>query len=687
MASKEKQKYSRFIVIRFMTEYEYEEGLGFYRKYKDKTIKDGFINSLILEFPPQKVERLISNVNVETIKRIESIAQLSAFPPIRSLTTYWRLDYRNSSEEELKELANQFDGRGLSEIETVYSEFLAQDATANPIESNPYIGEQIYLNPSPIGINAKYAWDKNIRGQNVGFIDLEQGWILCPKHEDLPMDKIKLLEVNGVAENRDRIGSYIGIHGINTLGVVLATNNDKGTIGIASDTEYTKLISYDRSRSDRGQNIAESIVEVIVRLINGEINIGDILLLEVQLEENAIKWPAEIATANFDAIRLATALGLIVIEAAGNSKVNLDLWKPNNNNEYPLSISSEGFRDSGAIMVGAAKWRNGKYVNSANYGTRINCFAHGENVATSGGNENWRADIEYSMEEMSHILLNDKGDLSTDDRPDTSSDNYTSNFGGTSAASAIIAGAAILLQSAYKNKCGHGSNTALSPLQMRHLLSTRGVEIAFLDSRGNEYSMDKRMPDLNQIIDESLFSMPDLYIRNTLDDVGIVPFNDSIENSPDIIVLSSAISLEELNEKEKTWNLEIVPGSLIYLRISNKGGNIVNERATIEIYLKEVNAQPSFGSWNLITSIPIYEISQSNEFYIVDSIVWDLPPQGDYHIVVVIRQMNTEDILSPLRTDAASNESNFDELLQSEQAFEQFIRNNNNVACRRFKVA
>src|SRR5438094_2598633 len=67
--------------------------------------------------------------------------------------------------------------------------------------------------------------------------------------------------------------------------------------------------------------------------------------------------------ANFDAIRHATAKGIVVVEAAGNGSMNLD--SPIYNRKFDRSV-----RDSGAIVVGAS---SSEALSScaANVGSRI----------------------------------------------------------------------------------------------------------------------------------------------------------------------------------------------------------------------------------------------------------------------------------------------------------------------------
>jgi serine protease len=162
----------------------------------------------------------------------------------------------------------------------------------------------------------------------------------------------------------------------------------------------------------------------------GYLHPGDVLLLEVQRS----LLPTEIDNADFNAIQLAVAHGVIVIEAAGNGARNLNDVAETNLSTLTTSWPFQE-RDSGAIMVGAVKKQQDTnnvhpILDSSNRGDRIDCYAWGEGVATIGND----------------------------------------NFDGTSAAAAKIAGAALLLQAHYRTT--HHMGDSLTPEQMRQALTT-----------------------------------------------------------------------------------------------------------------------------------------------------------------------------------------------------------------------
>ena len=129
------------------------------------------------------------------------------------------------------------------------------------------------------------------------------------------------------------------------------------------------------------------------------------------------------------------------------------------------------FRDSGAIIVSACS--SGLPHNKAyytNHGNRVDCFAYGESVYTAG-----------NFPKSSGMAVN----------------TYTTRFGGTSAAAAIVTGAVIAIQSISEKY----NEVRLSPQQLRYLLSSK---LYNTNSENNGKDRIGVMPDLQKIIDNIL---------------------------------------------------------------------------------------------------------------------------------------------------------------------------------------
>lgn len=347
-------------------------------------------------------------------------------------------------------------------IEFAYLQSSVHPSTAHTKNIlNGYSG-QGYLEAAPVGINAHYAW-KFAGGKGEGpvkFIDIEQGWGL--HHRAIHAYTLPCTGSSMHASEE---------HGTAVLGIISMEDEENGKMGIAPRANGYVISLW---RPDGFFNMDDAILSAV-----NELNAGDILLIQSQVfdpYDSAVAWPVEINEATWQVIRLATALGIVVIEPAGNGNLNdktgndLDTYSRHHKNI--LNPSSPNFKDSGAIMVAAASSEIPyTRIPSSNYGSRVNCFAWGENVFTAG-----------SYPETSGFAVN----------------LYTGKFNGTSAASAIIAGAAIAIQSiAVANQL-----PVFTPLQLRAILSNH----LYGTSSRNGHFIDKTgiMPDLQKIIKTGL---------------------------------------------------------------------------------------------------------------------------------------------------------------------------------------
>lgn len=350
--------------------------------------------------------------------------------------------------------------RGNSNIELAY----AQPAVSPPPgvhTSGPLNSLQGYLDRAPTGINARYAW--TIKGGDgsgkVKFIDIERGWL--PKHEAV---NARTLPRTGINDWRYEE------HGIGVLGVIMMQENNSGGTGITPRATGHVISEW---RHDGSHNIPDAILAAI-----GQLSFGDVLLLESQVYchgKDDTAWPVETEDAVWQMIRLATALGIIVIAPAGNGNSttgsDLDQFMDAGKKRI-LNCESPHFKDSGAIMVAAASSLDKHArLGYSNYGNRVNCFAWGEKVRTAG-----------SYPGSSGIGTN----------------TYTNKFGGTSSAAAIVAGAAIAVQ------CIAEANgrQRLGPAEMRSILSSKRYGTPSV--QGSARDKIGVMPDLKKIIEQVL---------------------------------------------------------------------------------------------------------------------------------------------------------------------------------------
>jgi len=352
---------------------------------------------------------LITSVGAEELLHLEQVASERGFAPPYSLSNFWRLQ----AGPETPPLTDVEGGlRRLPEVELIYRE----KSGSAPVTSADYSAREHFLDAAPTGIDARwFRTQPNGDGSAMHFIDLEDAWFL--DHEDLPAPTLIF------NDNRDGIDFYTGDHGAAVLGVVAGVDNAKGIVGIAPNVASVRTVSSFKISKPGAVDVANALMAAVTASPRPHV-----ILIEMQLGIRSL--PVETDVANFSAISVAVGNGIIVVEAAGNGGNDLD----------PLIAA-----DSGAILVGAGTaagphnrsiWPNG---DASNYGSRVVCYAWGDGIVSAG-----------------------YGDLAG-----TDNQSYTSTFGGTSGASAIIAGAALLLQGMHFAT----TQTLLSPLQMRTLLS------------------------------------------------------------------------------------------------------------------------------------------------------------------------------------------------------------------------
>lgn len=422
---------SGFVILRLSRQLDPGDGPDL-REHAE-SLRLGSLVKLLDELGQPPTQRVITSVAPSELLQQEEQAMDGPLPPLNSLTRYWRIDALGL-QQPLKEIAQRF--ARLDGVELAYAE-MAVFAPAVTVR-NPLSGHQGYLDEAPTGIDARWAWTQlGGQGEGVGVVDVERAWRLG--HEDLRGKNPTLIDIHQINDPLVRLVNeagqpgVVGHHGTAVMGVIAADDNGVGVIGIAPLLDSLRAASvFD---GQRAVHVGDAVTGA-----RQSMNPGDVLLLEVERGPRQRELPTETDAADFDAIRLATSDGVIVVEAAGNGSRNLNTWRDAQRRR--LYRGHVDFQDSGAIMVGACKSAvvdNTRHVRAptSNHGSRIDCYAWGEHVTTCG-----------------YI-----GAL-----PDTA---YTRNFTGTSSAAAIIAGAAVLTQSMNLAM----GRQPLSPDQIRRYLS------------------------------------------------------------------------------------------------------------------------------------------------------------------------------------------------------------------------
>ncbi|HVG34295.1 MAG TPA: S8 family serine peptidase [Pyrinomonadaceae bacterium] len=372
-------------------------------------------------------------------------------------------------DDKLKSLADR-----LRKLSIVQSAYIKPDAdlpfidTGDEPAAGPPLGvvtddftkHQRYLNAAPEGIDARYAWTKEGGGgRGVKIIDIEGAWRFS--HEDLLANPGGC--VGGIPISKRKWRK----HGTAVLGILSGDHNDLGIAGICPDADVNTISIFNNSDGNPSPDWG---IAAAIRLAADMLCPGDIILIEdhrpgpaVNFQENENTQdgyiPVEWWPCNMAAILYANSRDIIVVEAGGNGRQDLDDQIYCQNPPAPHGPFPHWWRnpfkrnpiDTGAILVGAglpphdppdsgfapdrSRWE------LSNHGAVIDTQGWGEEVATSGGN----------------------GDLTP--RGTEEDRQYTSRFNGTSSAAAMVAGALGCLQGVLR-----ASGGALNPASARALL-------------------------------------------------------------------------------------------------------------------------------------------------------------------------------------------------------------------------
>jgi hypothetical protein len=319
-----------------------------------------------------------------------------------------------------------------------------ESATSQPVNpaDDPLAVLQTHLLPAPFGLGVLHAWNiPGADGANVRFLDIEYGWDLT--HEDLAGA--------GVAAVNASVPGHEW-HSTACLGIVLAQDNDRGVIGVAP-----------RVTAGIVSALRPTLPDAFVAAA-GFLQAGDVLLVEVQEDGGR---PVEIDPHITMLIGALTLMGIIVVEPAGNGPNGLkgfgaDLDAIIRADGTGFQRGSFNFVDSGAIVVGARQALTRSRISFSTFGSRMDCHAiGGAIVTTSTPGPPYRGVV-----------------------PGT-------GFGGTSGASAIIAGAAVVMQGIARAR-----GTTLTPDRMRNVLSDPALNTLTDNPAADRIGV---MPDLEQV--------------------------------------------------------------------------------------------------------------------------------------------------------------------------------------------
>jgi len=364
-------------------------------------------------------------------ERQQAVAR-PATPPAVDLSLYFEVFAQNA--EDVRQLVAQLNA--LPSVELAYPR---ERATPPPGDDPPFTpdftGQQGYRAAAPNGVDA-HAMLSTTGASGVGItvLDIEWGWHFG--HEDIagltPASLIGPPISNPLYNN----------HGTAVSGILAADADGAGVTGMTPDITLRVATDYPSS----GYSVANAIVAGMPALQS-----GDVMLLEAQANTPLGLGPTEWYQADFDAILVATNLGIITVEAAGNGGVNLD--SPMLNGLFNIAV-----RDSGAIIVGASYTSPLTPASFSSYGSRVTANGWGSSVTTTG----------YGW------LFSVAGMVTQD---------YTASFSGTSSASPMVTSAVVALRGAAEAQLDSAAAAALDAITIRTLIENTGTPIASIGSR------------------------------------------------------------------------------------------------------------------------------------------------------------------------------------------------------------
>jgi serine protease len=656
------------IIIKFRQGLKVSEALQYdYLPY----LKLEEVNQFRNTFPSLEVKRLFASVKPDNSGIHELTRKLKernrdATQLLNLLTYFTIICPKEIKPRDVIELLKTF-----SAVEKAYIAPDPETPAVNPGRNLRWPrAEAAFLKSAPGGIDVEYAWEiensLNIRGGDgagagLTFVDIEHGWAIADgaqfpnNHGDIA----KLIGIDGV-----NVPPYY--HGTASLGIVIAsdaepaagTRYENSLLGITPNVENVACVSTCRNQGEPTPNLYDAIWYAITWRLSA----GDVLLLEQYWyhwpKENPTHFgvPIEIDDDCYNLIKFSTDdLGIVVIEPAGNTDRDNDM------DTFGIPrLTRGGAEDSGAIIVSAAhssvlpalpavvKNPNAPIViagiRAHCYGGRVDCFAWGEDIFTT-----WHhpGDPAYAY------------------------------FGDTSGASAIIAGAALSVQCLASINLG----AKFDPIALRSILAnsdpcTGGGTLSF----GHPNDKIGVMPNLRNILRRRLRLVPDVYVRDNINDIGDCHAGP-LSLSPDIIlrrlpVLNPQATFGQGSGTENDVNLSdsaiVGQPHTIYVRVRNRGP-VAEANVQADVYWSQVSTLPDPNNWQLIGNAVFPNVPPGDSLTISPPIAWAAAPNPGHYCFITVLGTGGDPPPAPRDFGTWAN-------------FQRYIREENNVAWRNFDV-
>ena len=297
-----------------------------------------------------------------------------------------------------------------------------------------------------------------------------------------------------------------------------------------------------QQRTAASYNTPDAIIDAVANMA-----FGDVLLLEAQETDpvgGAYFWPVEIADATYDAIRLATALGIVVVEAGCNGSYDLDSYT-NLSGKKIFDRTSADFRNSGQSWSAPALPPLRTAVSDFLTTAIVSIAMHGEKTSTQPVQTALARTIRCIPVFLTAHRVHRRSSL----------------------------GQSLIVQAIAQTSLGY----RFSPRALRKILTTNGTASA-------TPATDKIgvMPDLRANITGNQINLaPDLYLRDYVGNSGN-PTSGMVSSSPDIIVRQAAVANPAASygagsgtENNPALSQDVNTGhdNFVYVRLLNRGGS------------------------------------------------------------------------------------------------------------------
>lgn len=400
---------------------------------------------------------------------------------------------------------------------------------------DPYLD---WLRKAPAGVGAEPLWLGSAtppagKGARVHLV--ERGADLA--HPEIDPARITL-SASSAAVNGTCSAAEKG-HGQRSLGVLVAqagpaSPSGPGAVpaGVAPEVDAVQVHCVGPAvGGDSTGSLTRALVDAVVASTP-----GDVLVVEMQTWSQLTLLPIEVHRIWWDLIRLATSIGVTVVEAAGNGGYDLDQGLGD-----AVDINTE---DSGAILVASGTRVKGTWqaARTSNRGKRIDCFA--PDAVTSIATEIGGAPAPVV---------------------------YTS----TSAATAVLGGVAAVVQGAWASP--------LSPADLR----------AKLKAHGTPGTQIGTMPDLERLLKKKA---PKLIVRDHLrQGLGDGPRH----RSPDIVVSEAGMPAPSAPDEAPTPPLQAGRGHQVHVFVKNDGEG-PSKGGRVEVWVARPATMLPPSAWKLV---------------------------------------------------------------------------------------